>query len=110
MRGGDDRAASDEPAAPLDADAAGGADDADDGSLRGADAPVVRDRERQRPARRRRSRDRRQRVDARKEVQEALRRHVLVEAAEDRRSLSLAAERRLAGKEERGGAEHPDED
>ena len=110
VRGGDDEPRRREPAASLDADTAGVAGDPDDGRLRAGDRGAADDRRaRRRLCGRGRPRDGREGVDACEQPEQAARRHLLVEAADDRRALHFAAQPRLAGDEQCGRADHPDE-
>ena len=109
VRRGDDEVGRREPAAALDADPARLAEDADDRRGRKANGGIGGDRRAHRCRRRRRPRDRRERVDPREQVQQPARRHDLVEPTHDVRLPHGLLERRLAGQEQRGGAEHPDE-
>ena len=87
----DDEIVRREPAAALDSDPARRAEDAHDVGGGAADRLVPRDAGAQRTARRLRPDDRGERVDPREQVQQSLRRHRLVEAADDRRPLHVAA-------------------
>ena len=97
------------PAGAGDAEAAGAAGDAEDAAAGGADAGA---REQRRIGRRHvglGAADREERVDARDRVEQARRRHALVDLAEDARALHLLAQLPLAGQVERDRAEHPDD-
>ena len=107
--GGDDEPRCREPAAALDAEAAGTADDPDDGRLGADDRGAARDRRARRHRGRRRPDDRRERVDAGEQPEQAVRRDLLVEAADDFRALDFVTEAGLAGDEQRGRTHHPDE-
>ena len=104
-----DEVARREPAASLHADATGGAENPHDGRRRAADTLPPRDRWVRRLGRRRRPGDRRERIDARKQVEQPTRRHSIVEAPNDLRALHFLAQRRLPRDQERRCTEHPHE-
>ena len=97
------------PARAGDAETAGAAGDAEDAVAGGADARACQQRRigwrnvRLRPA------DREERVDARDRVEQARRRHTLVDLAEDPRALHLLSQLPLAGQVERDRAQDPDD-
>ena len=110
MRGRDDEVPPREPAAALDADPARDADDLDDRRLGLLHPGLAHDRGARGRRRRGRPGDRRERIDAREQVQQAGRRHRVVQVAHDLGAEHLLPDGRLPGNEQGGRAGDPDDD
>ena len=97
------------PARAGDAEAAGAAGDPEDAVAGGADGRARQQRRIGRRDVRLGPSDREKRIDPRDRVEQARRRHALVDLAEDPRALHLLSQLALAGQVERDGPQHPDD-
>ena len=97
------------PARALDAHAAGGAEHADDARGRATNAECMGKPRVGRRDRCRRARDRREGIDARECVEDLLRGDDSVQSPQHRGPLCAVPEIGLCWKQERDGAQHPDD-